>query len=205
MNIKAIEYERNKGKGGAVRIGMLTAKGKYLLMADADGATDINDYPKVFKALQGIVKDGQGISAGSRHHLVETEAVVKRKFIRNILMWGFNFVVKYIVGVKLDDTQCGFKIFTDKTAKRIFKALHLERWAFDVEAFVIANALGIPCAEVPVNWEEIDGSKLNVVEASISMARDFLMVRILYLLGVWGVRDVYWMPEENQNQKEKSL
>lgn len=67
--------------------------------------------------------------------------------------------------------------------------MHLERWAFDVEMFMIANNFNIPIDELPVNWHEIEGSKLNVIEASITMARDFLLVRILYLFRIWKMSD----------------
>jgi len=73
--------------------------------------------------------------------------------------------------------------------------LHLERWAFDVELFIIANYRKIPAKEVPVNWQDVEGSKLNVVSASLMMARDYFMVRVFYLLGLWRVDDVYLMPK----------
>lgn len=74
--------------------------------------------------------------------------------------------------------------------------MHLERWAFDVEVFILANYHKIPVAEVPVNWHDVDGSKLNVVSASLTMARDFLLVRVLYVLGIWKTDDVYLMPSK---------
>lgn len=66
---------------------------------------------------------------------------------------------------------------------------HLERWAFDVELFMIAKHYKAPVAELPVNWVDVEGSHLNVVEASITMSRDFLMVRLLYLLRIWKYND----------------
>ena len=69
--------------------------------------------------------------------------------------------------------------------------MHLERWAFDVELFTVANRYRIPVKEVPVNWRDVEGSKLNVVEASATMARDFVLIRVLYGLGVWKYTDRY--------------
>ncbi len=63
--------------------------------------------------------------------------------------------------------------------------MHLERWAFDVELFIIANHFKIPIVEVPVNWKEIAGSKVNVIDASLTMTRDFIMVKLLYMLKIW--------------------
>lgn len=69
--------------------------------------------------------------------------------------------------------------------------MHLERWAFDVELFIIANKMKIPVHEEPVNWKEIEGSKVNVIDASLTMTRDFIMVRMLYALGIWKYDDSY--------------
>ncbi|KAL4511861.1 hypothetical protein ABPG72_012706 [Tetrahymena utriculariae] len=188
VDLKVVEYQQNLGKGGAVRTGMLLSSGQYTLMVDADGATDINCFDKVFKKLQQIEKNGLGIAVGSRSHL-DKESVAKRKFYRKILASVSNFIVQVICGVKLNDTQCGFKLFTKKTTEIIFSVQHLERWAFDVEILMVGNHYNMPVAEVPVNWEDVDGSHLNVLEASVTMARDFLMVRLLYLLSVWKYND----------------
>lgn len=100
LDLKVIEYEFNKGKGGALRIGMMTAIGDYCLMVDADGATDINEFQKVFTELKRIEKNNLGLVAGSRNHLV-SGVVKKRKFYRNILMYCSNFVIQTVCGVKL--------------------------------------------------------------------------------------------------------
>lgn len=100
VNLKVIEYEFNKGKGGAIRIGMLAAIGNYCLMVDADGATDITEFEKVLSEMKKIEKNNLGIVAGSRNHLVEG-VVKKRKFYRNILMYCSNFLIQTICGVKL--------------------------------------------------------------------------------------------------------
>lgn len=71
----------------------------------------------------------------------------------------------------------------------LFEALHIERWAFDIELFVLCNILKIETSDVEVEWRDVDGSKLNVVDASINMFRDLLMIRFLYLLGVWKAAD----------------
>lgn len=105
-----------------------------------------------------------------------------------IYFWNISVFLK-------KDTQCGFKLFTKESVNLLFLPLHIERWAFDVELFIIANYRRIPTLEVPVKWQEIDGSKLNVVSASFMMGRDYLLVRIFYLLGLWRVDDVYLMPK----------
>jgi dolichyl-phosphate beta-glucosyltransferase len=99
-----------------------------------------------------------------------------------------NFLVKTAIGIDyIKDTQCGFKLFSRRAARRIFTNMHLNRWAFDVEMFYIGKMLNIPVKEVAVNWREIDGSKLNVVAASISFIRDYLSILFFYNFKIWTI------------------
>lgn len=186
--VRVLKLSRNRGKGGAVRRGMMQARGKALLMADADGATRFSDVQKLLVELAGLraTHRGHGIVVGSRAHQ-QDEAVARRSFFRNILMWGFHLAV-HLVGVKnVKDTQCGFKVFARESACLLFPYQHVERWAFDVELLLVAQSLGIPIKEVAVNWEEIDGSKLSPLHATIEMLRDMTRIRLAYTLGIWRV------------------
>ncbi|KAJ2936957.1 hypothetical protein H1R20_g140, partial [Candolleomyces eurysporus] len=185
-DIKIVTLEKNIGKGGAVRHGMLHAGGEGLLMADADGASRIEDLASLWSHMNTILdKDGRAAVVGSRAHLVKTEAVVKRSLLRNILMYGLHTILR-IVGVgHIRDTQCGFKLFSRGAAQQIFPSQHLPTWIFDVELLLIAKALRIAVGEVPVEWHEVAGSKLNVVTASIQMLRDLLIVRMNMVVGRW--------------------
>ncbi|KAJ6488092.1 glycosyltransferase family 2 protein [Mycena vulgaris] len=185
-DIRVVTLEKNLGKGGAVRHGMLFGGGERLLMVDADGASRFMDLDLLWDAMDKIAPDnGAGVVVGSRAHLVKTEAVVKRSFIRNILMYGLHTILR-IVGVgHIRDTQCGFKLFSRAAAQQIFPAQHLPTWIFDVELLLLAKQLRIPVAEVPIEWHEVAGSKLNVVTASLQMLRDLLIVRANHLLGRW--------------------
>lgn len=110
----------------------------------------------------------------------------QRSLLRNILMYGLHTILQ-IVGVgHIRDTQCGFKLFSRSAAQRIFPAQHLPTWIFDVELLLLAKQLRIPVAEVPIEWHEVAGSKLNVVTASLQMLRDLLIVRANHLLGRWS-------------------
>jgi dolichyl-phosphate beta-glucosyltransferase len=185
-DIKVVTLEKNIGKGGAVRHGMLYAGGERLLMADADGASRIEDLEGLWKSMDTIApNNAPGVVVGSRAHLVKSEAVVKRSFLRNVLMYGLHTILR-IVGVgHIRDTQCGFKLFSRSAAQQIFPAQHLPTWIFDVELLLLAKQLRIPVAEVPIEWHEVAGSKLNVVTASLQMLRDLLIVRANHLLGRW--------------------
>jgi len=185
-DIKVVTLENNVGKGGAVRHGMLYGGGERLLMADADGASRIEDLEGLWEKMDQVAPDNvPGVVVGSRAHLVKSEAVVKRSFLRNVLMYGLHTVLR-VVGVgHIRDTQCGFKLFSRTAAQRIFPAQHLPTWIFDVELLLLAKQLRIPVAEVPIEWHEVAGSKLNVVAASLQMLRDLLIVRANHLLGRW--------------------
>lgn len=87
-------------------------------------------------------------------------------------------------GRALQDTQCGFKLFTRGAAQLLFNNQHLDRWAFDVELMYLAKQLQLPVVEVPVTWSEVDGSKLSMVRDGIRMAIDMLIARVLYVTGV---------------------
>ncbi|KAI9014144.1 nucleotide-diphospho-sugar transferase [Hyaloraphidium curvatum] len=188
--IRVLTFERNRGKGGAVTQGMLHARGEYLLFADADGATRFDDLTALLDKAKAIERDGLAIAIGSRSHLVSTDAVVKRSALRNFLMRGFHLYV-YIVGVRdIEDTQCGFKLFSRAAAKLIFPRMHVEGWIFDVEILILAEKIGIPIAEVQVNWHEVDGSKMSLARDSIVMAVDMLIIRLNYTLGFWAVPSI---------------
>ena len=100
-------------------------------------------------------------------------------------MYGLHTILR-IVGVgHIRDTQCGFKLFSRRAAQQIFPYQHLATWIFDVELLLLAKYLQIPVAEVPIEWHEVAGSKLNIVTASVQMLRDLLIVRANHMLGIW--------------------
>lgn len=132
-------------------------------------------------------KGEAAVVVGSRAHLVKTEAVVKRSFIRNVLMYGLHTILR-VVGVgHIRDTQCGFKLFSRRAAQQIFPYQHLATWIFDVELLLLAKELGMPVAEVPIEWHEVSGSKLHVLADSLQMLRDLVILRANLLLGRWKV------------------
>jgi len=184
--VRVLTLGKNRGKGGAVRMGMLRARGENLLFADADGATTFPDLVKLEEAMEVLAKDEQGVVCGSRAHL-EDESIAQRTIIRTILMIGFHACV-WIFAVKtVKDTQCGFKLLKRKTAEVLFNTLHIERWAFDVEMLKVAEMLQIPLGEVSVRWQEIDGSKLSPLLAAIEMFRDIFLLWLRYAIGAWRI------------------
>ncbi|XP_022594591.1 dolichyl-phosphate beta-glucosyltransferase [Seriola dumerili] len=184
--VRVLTLVKNRGKGGAVRMGTLSSRGKVILMADADGATKFSDLDKVEAGLKDLnpKPENMGISCGSRAHL-EQESVAQRSVFRTFLMYGFHFLVWFLCVRGIKDTQCGFKLFTREAALKTFSSLHVERWAFDVELLYIAQCFKIPIAEVAVNWTEIEGSKLVPFWSWLQMGRDLIFIRLRYITGAW--------------------
>ncbi|XP_025945746.1 dolichyl-phosphate beta-glucosyltransferase isoform X10 [Apteryx rowi] len=184
--VRVLSLVKNRGKGGAVRMGVFSSRGEKILMADADGATKFPDIEKVEEGLQNLQPwpNQMAISCGSRAHL-EKESIAKRSYFRTLLMYGFHFLVWFLCVKEIRDTQCGFKLLTREAAAQTFSTLHIERWAFDVELLYIAQHLRIPIAEVAVNWTEIEGSKLVPFWSWLQMGRDLLFIRLRYMTGAW--------------------
>lgn len=198
LKCRVLELQPNRGKGGAVRLGMNSARGAVLLFADADGATKFSDLTKLEDSLKLLVKGDYQIEpervfnelavvCGSRAHL-EKEAVATRSIFRTFLMHGFHFLVWLLAVRGIKDTQCGFKLLTRESARVIFSNLHVERWAFDVELLYIAQKLNIPVSEVAVNWTEIDGSKIVPVWSWLQMGRDLFLIWLRYAIGAWRIK-----------------
>src|SRR5207302_11231078 len=143
--------EGNRGKGYAVRFGMLRAGGDFILFSDADLATPIEEVEKLFEQVQA----GAEIAIGSRD--VPGSKLVKRQsMFRELGGKLFNRCVQRVGVPGIHDTQCGFKLFTRSAAQNIFSRCRIDNFSFDVEVLYLARLLGYPIAEVPVVWEQLE-------------------------------------------------
>lgn len=204
FDIRVVTLEENLGKGGAVRHGMLHARGARLLMVDADGASQFEDVDKLWVEMDRLTEKSEAaVVIGSRAHLVKTDAVVKvrpkilhqwgifnelrvqRSLLRNMAMSALHVVLRLVGVGHIRDTQCGFKLFTRRAAQSIFPYQHLTGWIFDVEILLLAKQQDIPVSEVPINWKEVPESKLNVAKDSLLMFKDLMMLRANQLSGRW--------------------
>ncbi|KAI4339193.1 hypothetical protein MLD38_024157 [Melastoma candidum] len=196
-NVRVILLGRNCGKGEAIRKGMLHARGELLLMLDADGATKVNDLEKLENQIHAVARkeapnDSNVVVAdipvaafGSRAHL-EEKALASRKWYRNFLMKGFHLVVLLAAGSGIRDTQCGFKMFTRASARKLFSNIRLKRWCFDVELVFLCKWFGIPMVEISVNWSEIPGSKVNLLSIP-NMLWEMALMSIGYRTRIWRI------------------
>src|SRR5262249_52163358 len=161
------------GKGAAVRMGMLNAKGRFVLFMDADGATPSGEIPKLFAAI----REGHDVAIGSRVVQHPGEVEVRTSPHRRLIGRTFALLVNLFTFEGIADTQCGFKMFRRDAAAAIFSRQKIVGFAFDVEILFIARRLGLSMAEIPVNWTAQPGSKVNLVTDSIKMLWDISRLR----------------------------
>jgi len=166
-------YEPNRGKGYAVRTGMLETEGDLLLFSDADLATPIEELEKLLPAIEA----GADIAIGSRP-LRDSKLEVRQPLYRELLGRLFNKAVQLLAVRGIQDTQCGFKLFTRRAAHEVFSRCRLDGFSFDFEALVIARDLGLKVAEVPIRWRHQEGSKVVLLRDGPRMLRDLLWLRL---------------------------
>jgi dolichyl-phosphate beta-glucosyltransferase len=169
-----IAYQPNRGKGYAVRRGMLEVEGELLLFSDADLAAPIEEVEK----LLPMIEQGYRIAIGSRP-LKESRLEVRQPLYRELLGRAFNFAVQTLAVRGIRDTQCGFKLFTRDVARDVFERCKLDGFSFDFEALMIARDLGYTIAEVPIRWSHQEGSKVSLLRDGPRMLRDLIRLRLL--------------------------
>jgi dolichyl-phosphate beta-glucosyltransferase len=174
-HLKVIQYELNRGKGYALRKGVLASKGDFVLLSDADLSTPIEE---VSKLLELLIEKKYDIAIGSRA-LTLSEVIKKQPWWRQTMGKSFNKIVKFILLDDFKDTQCGFKMFSGDVARSLFKDARIERFAYDVEILSIAKKRGYRIAEVPIKWINSPESKVNPIKDSIQMLFDLLRIRLI--------------------------
>ena len=148
----------NRGKGYAVRHGVLEAKAEWVLVTDADLSAPIGELEKLWSAAQA---DRAQVAIGSR--AVDRSLVgVHQPALREWVGRGFNLAMRLVTGLPFRDTQCGFKLFEAAAGREIFSRQRLDGFGFDVEVLFIAQRLGYRCAEVPVRWDNVEGTKVSL-------------------------------------------
>ncbi len=170
----------NKGKGFAVRTGMLAAKGDLRLFCDADGATPIGELHRLERALSGEIDIVIG-SRAIRSAECRVEGTLHRKYIGFI----YNRLVRLLAVRGLCDTQCGFKLFRGAAADKLFAAQTLAGFGFDVEVLFLAQKWGYTIREIPVNWRDQPGGKVHLLPDSARMLFELFRLRRSWAAGLY--------------------
>jgi glycosyltransferase involved in cell wall biosynthesis len=170
---RLLENFPNRGKGAAVRKGLLAAHKPIGLFFDADLSTPLEETPKV---IEPIANEDVDVAFGSR--------ALDRRLIGQHQPWRreqagrvFNLLVRLATGLPFWDTQCGFKAFRLDVCRPILEAARIEGFAFDVELLFLAQRAGLRLREIPVRWDHAEGSKIQFVHDSLRMLREVMALR----------------------------
>jgi dolichyl-phosphate beta-glucosyltransferase len=171
--LRLLSNQRNRGKGFSVRHGMLEARGNIALFTDADLSTPIDEADKLLLALQDQSYD---VAIGSRaadRSLIQ----IHQPAIREQAGILFNHLVRWIMGINLSDTQCGFKAFHRARTRIIFEQQKIEDFGFDPEILFLAQRHGLRIAEIPVRWSHDPATKVRVLSDGLGMFAELLVIR----------------------------
>lgn len=169
--LEVVEIAEPIGKGGAVLAGFRLARGERVLFADADGATAAESLLMLADQLEHF-----DVVIGSRR-LTHSQITRRQPYARRLLGHAFAFSTRLMFGLPFRDTQCGAKAFRHDAAKEISLVVHERRWLFDVDMLLAARALGLSVAELPVVWQDKEGSRLQVLPAFAEVARSLWRLR----------------------------
>jgi dolichyl-phosphate beta-glucosyltransferase len=169
------------GKGAAVKTGMLVGKGDYLFICDADLSMPIEEVEKFLPPQQE--KNGFDVAIASRE--IAGAVRYNEPFYRHLMGRVFNHVVQKLIMPGIEDTQCGFKMFTREAAAQVFPHQTIDGWGFDPEILYISRIRGLHLVEVPINWYYMTESRVNPILDTINMVREVLRIRVNGLRGIY--------------------
>ncbi len=175
-NVVVLDPGVNRGKGAAVRAGVLAAGGRLILFTDADLSTPIEELDTMIEAAREA-----DVVIGSRAAKGAEEA--EKGPVRRLLSWGARLLARTGLGLDVTDTQCGFKLFRRDAARALFAAQRIDGFSFDAELLFLAARLGLRVEEVPVHWVDAPGSTVPAVRAAIAFVGDVIRIRLGALAG----------------------
>lgn len=181
--VRALRSDANRGKGYAVRRGMLAARGAWRVFMDVDNSTKISNLER----FAAVAAQGAAIVIASRR-VAGAQIVRKQHPLRQFLGRCFPYLVRAVALPQLRDSQCGFKLFRADAAEAIFRRLRVERFAFDVEALLLGERLGYSAEEVPIDWD-------NPTQSTLRMSTDTFRMFYDVFASVWRVRFSRQIPE----------
>ncbi len=173
IGTNVIRYEVNRGKGFAVKTGLLAAKSEFALFSDADLSTPIEEMDKLLDPIRNGKYD---VTFGSRaidRSLIGTHQPWRREQGGKVM----NLIIRTMSGLPFADTQCGFKAFNLAKFRPLLDVMQIDRFGFDVEFLFVAKYHGLKLAEIPVHWNDVAGSKVNVLRDTRRMFKELAQIR----------------------------
>jgi glycosyltransferase involved in cell wall biosynthesis len=177
-----LQREPHRGKGGAVKAGLMTATAPFRFICDADLAMPVGELPRFLPPTLNAfdVAIGSREGHGARR--------VGEPLVRHLAGRVFNYAVQQLTVRGIEDTQCGFKMFTASAIETIFPFVQVDGWAFDIEVLCIARARGLRIVEVPIEWHYGRQSQLNLLRDGMAMFRELLRIRSRARSGAYDPR-----------------
>lgn len=172
----------NRGKGYSVRHGVVEARGRFVLLTDADLSTPIEEHAKLAAVLRDRDLD---VVIGSRA-LPNSDVQVRQGWVRKRMGRSFNAIIRVSTGLPFRDTQCGFKLMDRDRVKPLFDKMVVNRFAFDVELLFLCARFGLSVADVPITWRNVTGSKVSLIRDPLNMIADVLRVRWRFRRGLYN-------------------
>jgi dolichyl-phosphate beta-glucosyltransferase len=178
--IRVLALEHNRGKGAAVRTGVLAARGRSVLFMDADLSTPLSETPRFLAALEA----GSEVAIGNRR---APGARIRRHqpWVREALGKGFTALTRTLLAPGVSDFTCGFKAFRADAARAIFERSTLDGWAFDAELVVIAQQQKRRIVQLPVAWHHEDDTKVRLGAAVLGSLRELGVILVRRLRGAY--------------------
>jgi len=174
--LEVVGHDVQRGKGYAVRTGMLRARGGIAFFMDADLSTPLLEMDRFIARFSA--SPPADVLVGNRQH-ARSEILTQQHFLRRKMGQTFNAILRVIAGIRLADTQCGFKAFLRTAREAIFPLQKLDGFAFDVEVLLLAERLGFSVEDMPVQWSNAQGSKVRIIRDSCRMLADAIRIRRL--------------------------
>lgn len=174
-----IDLAKNYGKGFAIKKGIEASRGKYILFADADNSTPIEEFEKLHAAL---LQNNAQIAVGSRY-LRDDSVKIKQPLYRIMLGRVGNLLIRTFLIDGIKDTQCGFKLFEHKAARNIFAMQKVKRFGFDMEALAVAKNLGYKIIEIPVSWFNSAESRFRPIKDALITLKDLVYIKLNFWSG----------------------
>jgi len=179
--VRVLRHEENRGKGFSVRRGVLEAKGRWVLLTDADLSSPIEEYEVLARAVRDQHLD---VAIGSRA-LRESRIEVRQGRLRESMGKTFNAIMRAITGLPFRDTQCGFKLMDRQRVGPIFERMVVDRFAFDVELLYLCVRFGLNVREIPVVWRNDPASRVSMLKDPLNMIFDVARVRWRFRRGLY--------------------
>ncbi|MEI8342729.1 MAG: dolichyl-phosphate beta-glucosyltransferase [Verrucomicrobiota bacterium] len=173
-NFHVIDNRVHRGKGYAVRSGMLKARGEFVFYMDTDLSVPLEEIPVFLDFFEK--NPGVDLLAGNRQH-PQSDIIKRQNWLRQKMGQTFNLILRQLAPVTIRDTQCGFKAFRARAAQEIFLRQQLDGFAFDVEVLLLAEKLGFKTVDLPVRWINSTESKVHIVRDSLRMFMDVIRIR----------------------------